>query len=302
FYQLSVVPKNRFKQSNDEFKNQLTQFVTDTLNEGSRQEIEVEISWDSGTASTWLLVVVQPLYYRNTSVIIGGLLSLEDFTKRKKAEDMADFLQSLLRHDINNKMIVIHGYLSRLARHDLAPEQQILIKKAQSGCENGMELIAKIDSLRKIDSSLLESTRKISINPILKEVVDSHSSRAADAGITIELQVCDEETTVQGGILLKELFSNLVENTIVHSNGTLLAITIEEHVDSLVILVEDDGKGIPDDYKVRIFRQGFRGAGSKGSGLGLYLVKTIAEVYGGGIGVKDSKLGGARFEVMLKKN
>ncbi len=65
--------------------------------------------------------------------------------------------------------------------------------------------------------------------------------------------------------------------------------------------VEDDGKGIPDDIKDKIFKRGFKKSKEGGSGLGMYLVKEIAESYGGRIEVKDSEMGGARFDVNLKR-
>ncbi|MFW6142563.1 MAG: sensor histidine kinase, partial [Candidatus Saliniplasma sp.] len=68
-----------------------------------------------------------------------------------------------------------------------------------------------------------------------------------------------------------------------------------------IVTVEDDGKGIADDIKEKIFERGFKKGENAGSGLGMYLVKEIVESYGGSIDVKDSELGGARFDVILKR-
>lgn len=66
--------------------------------------------------------------------------------------------------------------------------------------------------------------------------------------------------------------------------------------------VEDDGTGIPDEAKGKIFEKGFKSGDEAGTGLGLYMVREIAESYDGNIEVKDSDLGGASFEVSLKRN
>jgi signal transduction histidine kinase len=70
------------------------------------------------------------------------------------------------------------------------------------------------------------------------------------------------------------------------------------------VMVEDNGPGISDDFKGRIFRRMLKGAtNAKGMGLGLYLVKSLVESYGGRVWVEDRVLGdytkGAKFVVLL---
>lgn len=111
----------------------------------------------------------------------------------------------------------------------------------------------------------------------------------------------DSECKVRGGTLLEELFSNLLENSIIHSECDEIRISTRAEKDECVITVENNGKGIPKEDKEKIFKKGFKSGDTGGSGLGLYLVKEIAESYGGSIEVKDSEFGGARFDVHLKK-
>ena len=65
--------------------------------------------------------------------------------------------------------------------------------------------------------------------------------------------------------------------------------------------VEDDGKGIPDDVKEKIFEKGYKQGENAGSSSGMFLVKETVESYGGNISVKDSELGGGRFDVHLQR-
>ncbi|MFW5952935.1 MAG: ATP-binding protein, partial [Candidatus Natronoplasma sp.] len=104
---------------------------------------------------------------------------------------------------------------------------------------------------------------------------------------------------VKGGTLLQEMISNLVENSIKHSDCDKIRIQAECEEDECVVTVEDDGKGISDDVKEKIFDRGFKEGENAGSGLGMYLVKEIVDSYGGNVRVKDSELGGARFDVKL---
>ena len=70
------------------------------------------------------------------------------------------------------------------------------------------------------------------------------------------------------------------------------------------VMVEDDGPGIPDDFKASIFNRTLKGTQNvKGMGLGLYLVKSLVDSYGGRVWVEDRVSGdhtkGAKFVVML---
>lgn len=65
--------------------------------------------------------------------------------------------------------------------------------------------------------------------------------------------------------------------------------------------MEDDGRGIPPTDKEKICERGYKRGEKAGSGLGMYLVRKIAESYNGEIRVNDSELGGLKFEVHLQK-
>ncbi|MFB6113996.1 MAG: ATP-binding protein, partial [Halodesulfurarchaeum sp.] len=71
--------------------------------------------------------------------------------------------------------------------------------------------------------------------------------------------------------------------------------------DEIVCTIEDDGTGVPPEKRDRIFDRGYTTDTVRGSGLGLFLVNTLIETYGGTIEVGDSDLGGATFEVHLDR-
>jgi len=93
----------------------------------------------------------------------------------------------------------------------------------------------------------------------------------------------------------------LIMNSIQHSGCGKIVISVQEKDNRCTIRVEDDGSGVSDEEKEKVFERGFKREGSTGGGLGLFLVKEIAESYGGSVEVEDSELGGARFDVHLEK-
>ncbi|KXB05232.1 hypothetical protein AKJ51_05225 [candidate division MSBL1 archaeon SCGC-AAA382A20] len=134
----------------------------------------------------------------------------------------------------------------------------------------------------------------------IKNVVSENEPQAFEKCIDIEHGETDCE--VRGGPLLEELFHNLVENSILHSNCDRIRISSKENEEECIVTIEDDGKEISEEDKDKIFGRGYKKGETGGSGLGLFLVKEIAESYGGNIQVKNSKLGGVRFDVRLKKS
>ena len=99
---------------------------------------------------------------------------------------------------------------------------------------------------------------------------------------------------------MRLLIDNLVENAVRHG-GDQVVVRLVHDDHTLVLTVDDDGPGVPEPERERIFDRFSRGAGAKspGSGLGLALVAQQAQLHDGRVEVGDSEQGGARFSVRL---
>lgn len=219
----------------------------------------------------------------------------KDITDRKKIEERQEFLYSLLRHDLKNKISVAQGYQQLLQDMDPTEEQRKYIDQTSKALEEGSKLIEKVRTLSKVGEAKLED---VSLDSIINDVIGEKKPKATEKGIDIEYNGI--ECKVQADPLLERIFSNLIENSIKHSKGNLIRIQVQENEEEAIITVEDDGKGIPDENKEKIFEEGFKSGDAAGTGLGLHLVKRITESYGGSIEVKDSELGGAKFITRVK--
>jgi len=100
--------------------------------------------------------------------------------------------------------------------------------------------------------------------------------------------------------LLTDLFSNLVSNAIEAKKRSALIVLSAKRSgeDSVLLLVDDDGPGIPAGERESVFKP-FVTSKSDGTGLGLAICRKIVEEHGGTIRIEDSPLGGARFEIRL---
>jgi signal transduction histidine kinase len=80
-----------------------------------------------------------------------------------------------------------------------------------------------------------------------------------------------------------------------------VTVSTLERNDVVVVQIADNGPGVPDEQKNAIFGRGEKGLESEGTGIGLYLVETLVEDYGGDVWVDDADSGGAVFSVELPK-
>jgi len=230
---------------------------------------------------------------------------IRDITERKRYEEEliearreAELYTDLMAHDINNLNTVAYGYLSLLAEDEhLSEKQERAITRSLSSIEGVSRLISNVEKLREI------AHRKRELVPIeLDDVVQRALSKLSDrANVSIHYEPCDVK--VWADELLEEVVSNLVGNAIKHGGRDVHVWIRPQPTDGHVrLIVEDDGKGVPDDIKPVIFNRLRRGKSSvHGKGLGLYIVSTLVEGYGGKVWVEDRDGGGARFVVELRR-
>ncbi len=230
---------------------------------------------------------------------IGEVLILRDITEQKKAEKRAEFLHSLLRHDLGNKLQITMGFLELLAEEDFSDEFNEYISDSLNSIEEGVELIDNVRTLNSLESGETE-IKEVDIKKTINESLERHGDLAKKLNFVLENKI-DHEVEVKGGLLMKEMFSNLIENSLTHSHGSKILISMENGENFVKVVLEDDGKGIPDEKKDKITEKGVKGDNSSGSGLGMHLVREIIEKYDGKLEILDSELGGARFEIYLEK-
>ena len=271
------------------------EFVSVLLREGKVMDAEVACSSTDGEI---IPMSLSASVMRDGDGGVTGIVCVaKDISDRKAAEKKAEFLHSLLRHDVGNKLQIVDGYLDILGDGALDPDQEEFLKRCEEGVDEALELLEKVRMLNRLDA---DQIRRVTLTKPITEAIDRNAGLANREGFEI-VPPEDAAIRVQGGLLLKELFANLIENAIKHSEGSHIEFSVDERDDEVVVGVEDDGIGVPDEKKDRIVERGYSGAGSGGSGLGTHLAQQLSETYGGSLAVEDSALGGARFAVTLQK-
>ena len=212
-----------------------------------------------------------------------------------------------MSHDINNMNQIGIGFLEMaLGRPEgLKDEMRGLLTKPLEALESSTRLIKNVSKLQRAREGDLRITR-VNVGEVVRELLPKCSTMA---GRDIRVNYHGNDCFVMANELLTDVFSNIIGNAVKHSQGPLV-IDIgvkkvrEDSKDYCVISVEDNGPGIPDSLKERLFTRFQRGATkASGRGLGLYLVKTLVDDYHGRVWVEDRVPGdhkqGTRFVVRL---
>ncbi|MCD6331237.1 MAG: PAS domain S-box protein, partial [Thermoplasmata archaeon] len=230
---------------------------------------------------------------------IDGII--HDITELKKVQKEADFYNALLRHDVANKLQLIIGYLEMLLESDLNKEQKELAELAMKSAITAGKIIENVRKLQVLKEKVKKE--EIELDNLIESIVHEYGKDAKEKDIEIEFT--PSEKKVKATQFLGEAISNIVWNAIIHSKADKIGICVEENEKWVKINIEDNGIGISDEIKQKIFDMGYKGKESKGSGLGLYLTKRIIENMGGKIEVKDRLENGKRkgiiFQICLPK-
>lgn len=231
--------------------------------------------------------------------LAGIVCVAKDISERVAAQRRAEFLHSLLRHDLGNALQVVGMNLQLAARESdaLPAGVEERIESAREGVEDATELIEDVRRLSRLDEVDPDPVR---LDRVVADAVDRTADLADHRGMTVETDV--DPARVAGGPMLRELVANLVENALVHSGGSLVRVSTRHSGERVRLVVADDGQGIPQAERERILEKGYSAGDSRGSGLGMYLVERIAESYGATFEVGEAAIGGARFAVGLRRS
>jgi PAS domain S-box-containing protein len=238
---------------------------------------------------------------------LGSVVLYEDITERRKAEEKIhetirklevtneklQVVGGLTRHDVRNKLAAIMGN-AYLVKKTL-PENNAIqdyVKQIEQSVEHsagifdfakayemlGVEELAYVDVEKTVNDA-------VSLLPNLKDIKVTNDCHGL---------------TVLADSLLRQLFYNLIDNSIKHGEKlNMIRIHYEDKNDHLNMIYQDDGAGISPAVKSKLFSQGY--TTGEGSGYGLYLIKKMVEVYGWTI-KENGELGkGALFTITVSK-
>jgi len=207
-----------------------------------------------------------------------------------KEKEFSDLLCEIVAHDMANGLTTLGSY-SVLLDEEL-DEQQL---KAKKYSKINLATIEKLISLMEFFRKYRADCQKIS----WRSLASIYKYRKAP--LSVKITVNDELGTIKiyASDLASMVFDNLIDNTIRHGKATEIKVShCFTSDDELIVVFEDNGKGVPTENKEKIFEKGF----GENTGMGLYLTRKILDITDIKI-VEVGELGkGVRFEMTIPKN
>ncbi len=192
----------------------------------------------------------------------------EDHTKNQ----LLSLINKTMRHDILNDLTIINNSLE--AYKDSKDER--LLENAMSTVKRSFELVEDMKELETIVYSG-NTLKPYNIREAVENVTQGYSVQTSIEG----------DCTVIADSALNSVIDNIVGNAVKHGQADKIDIRIEDEGNFCRIKIADDGMGIPQEMKEKIFDEGFTSC--KSNGLGLYIVRKTIERYGGSVQVEDNQ-------------
>jgi PAS domain S-box-containing protein len=232
--------------------------------------------------------------------LIGYMGVYKDISQMKSAEKKLAMMNEklrviggLTRHDVRNKLSIItaNAYLSKKRLQD-RPEMVESFKEMEFACD----MILRIFDFAR-------DYERLGVEELTYVDVEDCFQRAASFFSNIDGTVIENEcqgVTVLADSLLRQLFYNLIDNSLKYGEHvTRINVRYEKFDNQLKLIYEDNGVGISAQAKSALFSEGY--TTGKGSGYGLYFIKKMMEVYGWTITESGTSGKGAQFVMTIPR-
>jgi two-component system sensor histidine kinase ChvG len=235
--------------------------------------------------------------------------ALEDVSSR--LEGHLRFIESFaadVSHEFKNPLASIRSVAETLDDVEDAEERRRFLRLALAEISRMERLLSGVREITRIDAEMDgEPRQRVELRPLLGSVIAGARLRAP-AGVRIEEDLGIEPVEVEAAPeRLSQVFENLLDNAVGFSPaGGVVSVRLTAGPEHARVEVEDQGPGVPEEHRDRIFDRFFTfrpGQGRRGdhSGLGLSIARSLVEGHGGSIEVDGSAGEGARFIVRLPR-
>lgn len=223
-----------------------------------------------------------------TSIIIRNI------TERKEREEslrlahkQLSLLNQVTRHDMINQLTIMEGYIALLQSTELKTNQTDYLRKLKTSTDM---LKRQVEFTRQYQEIGTEPPRWLRLSDLVKKVVGILDLNGL-AIIGPNIDVC-----IKADPMLEKVVYNLIENAVRHGKGaTHVVISVKEGERDTVVAFQDDGPGIEDGDRARLFEPGY----GKHTGFGLFMSREILRMTGLDIMENGRNGKGARFEIVV---
>ncbi|PSO42966.1 hypothetical protein BRC19_02835 [Candidatus Saccharibacteria bacterium QS_5_54_17] len=267
-----------------------------------------------------LSLTIAPIF-ASTDSVTGTVAVFSDISQEKKAARERDEFISTASHEMRTPVAAIEGFLSLALNQQVSTgdeNAQKYIQKAYESTQHLGKLFKDLLSITRLeDNTLDEQPEPFELGKVIKAAVDELQFKAEQKGLELKLKSHGGIGTDQNEVMplfyvnadserIREVFINLVDNAIKFTPEGEVNASISGDDKQVTVGVHDQGIGIPEDEIEHLFQKFYRVDNGKtreigGTGLGLYLCRTIIEMYNGRIWVESEEGAGSSFYFSLPR-
>lgn len=239
-----------------------------------------------------------------------GLVTLVDITEQKNLDRAKTEFVSLASHQLRTPLATVkwHTELLLSGKHGtLGEKQQEYIKKMRHANQAMVDLVNLLLNVSRIEMGTLQvDIQDTDVSALIADVLEELGSQITQKSLDVRHAKEESFTTLRTDPkLLRIVIQNLVSNAVKYTpEGGTVTIALQRQEGKHAIVVSDTGYGIPPEQQSMIFTKMFRAdnvrkQSTEGTGLGLYLTKSIVELLGGSISFTSELNNGTTFTVLL---
>lgn len=238
----------------------------------------------------------------------AAIFVLADVTALKRLQAMERDFVTNVSHDLRTPVTILRGYAETLAEDQATMSAEDRARFTQKIVSSVGRLQGLVEGLLALAS--LESSREVireagALHAAAREVATEFEVRCKAAGVTLSLDLAATQDVGADPIQARRLIQNLIDNALAHASGlTRLRIATRDTADGTELSVEDDGAGVTTADLPRLFDRFYRTDKSRragGSGLGLSIVRQVAELHGGSAGAEPASPKGLKVIVTIPR-
>jgi signal transduction histidine kinase len=245
--------------------------------------------------------------------MIGKVCILRDVTEFRELEKLKSDFIATVSHDLRAPMGILRGYATMIQMvGDLTQQQKEYAEKITNGLEGLDQMVEKLLDIGRIESGVSLQIETVAPMDLFDHVIRLLQPQAAQRKVQVMRELTlSQDLQIEGDkTLLQQALYNLIENAIKYSplNGQVF-LRLQPYEDKVVFEIQDQGPGIAPLDIPKIFERGNAPGRNqdmvlRSSGLGLTIVKTIAERHGGRTWVKSMLGKGSTFflEIPLRQD
>lgn len=232
----------------------------------------------------------------------------EKINSLQKLSELQDQWQHVLFHELRNQLTLITGMAEHLHCSTAELAQEHTVKFTGQIVDSSQYLGALAENyllVRNMEGHPEQlQSEPVLLNKILQEVTQLFKVQAIQKACELEV-ICPADVILTlHPIGLKIILSSLIDNALKYSmlDGNVI-LSVEREESHVMISVQDDGPGIDKEERTKVFDKFYRGRAlqgkTSGTGLGLYMARSLAETMGGYLTLLDNQLPGCCFQLRL---